>query len=310
MSTDLILESLADGGVAQEVIKLIAESYEKVRRKLDEVLSNLEADIDDEGLKSAVRHLLGRGKLIRGMVTYLTGSALGIDEEVLLLLASSCELYHTASLIHDDIIDGGVTRRGVEAVHRKYGLGRAVLAGDVLILYPYYTLSKLVDGRVISIVSKAGLKMCNGESMELSYINKGSVNLEVYSKIAYKKTAVFFETIMEALVALSNRNDLSSELLEIGKHIGLAFQYRDDLLNFLSNPEITGKSCEVDNGINIVDVLMKERGLDINSAINEVNKLIEEHSNRAATLIKCLPLNQLHRDALICLVSVLSKRLF
>lgn len=279
----------------------------KIINKIKEVTKSLY--LEDEALYNAVRHLLGRGKLIRGIFSYIVGKGLGGDDEQLLTLSVASELYHTASLIHDDIIDDSDYRRGVESVHKKYGVDRAIIAGDLLIIYPNILLSKL-GPEVIRIFASSGIQMCDGEALEYTYmLSGGGLDIETYNKIVYKKTASFFEGIMESIGVIVDKGFLIPSLKALGRYIGMAYQYRDDILDFSGDPRIMGKPIGKDyNKPNLVRVLKESLDMSDSDALSYAYRLIDRYVENSIAIIDDMPIEEFYSSGAIIMVKSLARR--
>jgi len=293
--------------IPRTYVRFLEDVGRKILRSLNKVLSKL--DLDDDLLKKAVNHLVGRGKLVRGIFGYILGVSLGGDEDKVLLVSTTAELYHTASLIHDDIIDDSSFRRGLPTVHRQYGLNRAIIAGDLLIIYPNYLLSSL-GGDVIRIFAEAGINLCDGEALELNYLGRiDDVDLDIYNRIVYKKTAVLFEKVLEAIGVVARRNDLIPMLKNLGKYLGMAFQYRDDMLDFVGDPNIMGKPSRMDVGKpNLIAVLTNNYNMDVDEALDYSYKLVSRYVAKSQAIVSDIPVGPFHKEILNLLIDKLGER--
>ncbi len=191
-----------------------------------------------------------RGKGLRPAMALLAGSAVGGRFETVRNAALAVELAHAASLIHDDIIDKALLRRGVPAVHRAYSVNSALLAGDALLTssYEYLVKDAIVNtSTVVSIFSNAARTLCEGEALDLGFEKCEYVSLKEYEEMIYKKTAQLFETacFLGALIA-KPKTKYAECLRGYGKAIGMAFQIRDDLLDLISEEEHIGKNIGSD----------------------------------------------------------------
>ncbi len=306
-SLDAVITLIDKEGFPEDVKNILVEIAGKLLSKMNSLIGEL--NIEDSYLKEAITHILGRGKFIRGIFSYIVGSALGASEDDIIILAVSSELYHTASLIHDDIIDKATVRRGVETVHKKFGLERAIIAGDALIIYPNYLLARL-GGEVIKTLAEAGLKLCDGEAQELLYTNDAeNVDLHTYNNIVYKKTASFFEHIMKAVSIVSNKKELYDVLGRLGKYLGIAFQYRDDILDVIGDSQLMGKPTGSDvNKPNLVTILMRQYKISLNEALEKAHSLTSKYVANALEIIDILPISQRDSQLLTVLTKSLSKR--
>jgi geranylgeranyl pyrophosphate synthase len=273
--------------------------------KIDELLNNMR--LESSKLYNAVSHLAYRGKFIRGLYSYLTSRALGVNDNDAYLLATCIELYHLASLIHDDIIDKADYRRGVESVHKKYGTEYAIIAGDALIIYSNYLLSKL-GGGVIRILAESGLKLSDGEALELD--KKVPKDISEYNKIVYLKTASFFEGIFKSSAYLARREEILEQMSKLGRYIGYSFQYKDDIFDYLGDPKIIGKPKGIDrNKSNLITVLMKQYSYTLEKAVEKANEMISEYVSKAISIIKKLSIDRLYKDLLLEITHSLEVRI-
>ena len=258
-----------------------------------------------EKLINASLHLAGKGKFIRGIYSYLFSKGLGADEDEALTLAISTELYHLASLIHDDIIDKAPYRRGLESVHKKYGIETAIIAGDLLIVYSNKLLSKL-GCEIIDIYASAGVRLADGEALELEMDSPNS--LDEYYKLIELKTSSVFEAMFESSVVLTSRKQMRDFARQLGRYLGYAFQMSDDLLDRIGDPVLMGKMTKMDkSSINIVSILTKF-GYKEDDAINKVRELIRENVGKSIKYLNLFELNQEYKAILKSLIYVLEGR--
>lgn len=280
------LRKLLNSGSIHEEYKNILLNYAQ------EVISALETYLNyffiHGKLKDAIIHLLGKGKLIRPIFSLLISRGLGVNDESALKLAVAIELSHTASLIHDDLIDKSDFRRGIKAVHKIFGEEIAILAGDALILISNYITSELGNA-IIKESINAGIKMCLGESLELE--NK-ILSIEDYLDIVYLKTAAFFEHIARVSAMLAGiRGEMLETFGKFGKELGFAFQFRDDLLDLIGNKALIGKPINQDtNKPNLVKIISNVYHINKDEAIKIAIKMIDDKIKSALSTLEDLPL--------------------
>ncbi len=181
------------------------------------------------------------GKRIRPTLTILTGKMLGADWRRLITLAAAIELLHTATLVHDDLIDGSLLRRGMPTLNSQWSPGATVLTGDFLFASAAKLAADTNSIPVMSIFANTLTVIVNGEISQL-LTSHCQLNKENYFKRIYAKTASLFETSAKTAALISNVGDEVTEALRIfGNEIGMAFQIVDDILDFTSAPETLGK---------------------------------------------------------------------
>jgi octaprenyl-diphosphate synthase len=193
------------------------------------------------------------GKRVRPALTILSAySALGdrLDSdkrENLIRMAAVMEFLHTATLVHDDIIDNAVMRRGVESVNSRFGNQTAVLMGDWLYMSAFETSLRERSIPILDILTRVTRKMIEGELIQLTFLGRADINETEYLDIIHRKTAFLFSACCE-IGAMLGGGDAREQaaLREYGSAVGAAFQLADDLLDFTGTDETLGKPAGVD----------------------------------------------------------------
>ncbi|HPQ37261.1 MAG TPA: polyprenyl synthetase family protein [Synergistaceae bacterium] len=209
-----------------------------------------------EKLYDAMRYsLFAGGKRLRPALCIAGGEAFGGSREPLLLMGLALEMFHTGSLIHDDLpcMDNDTIRRGKPTNHMVFGEGMALLAGGALFVWPLHLLSRelptwnLSSERVLGSVSLFAeaigpYGVCGGQALDLVGENKTAEESLTW-EIARKKTAALIRVSVQcgALLGGASTEDLA-KIGAYGEHLGLAFQIIDDILDVISSPEILGKT--------------------------------------------------------------------
>ena len=192
------------------------------------------------------KNLMGSGKMLRSRLTLWIGNANGIDERVLVNSGAAVDLIHGASLLHDDVIDGGILRRGVPTFWKKYGVNGAILFGDLLM---FKALQLLIDVErsdlLQELIDRTG-EVCRSE-VEQELILRGTPgSWEECEQVARFKTGSLF-AFAAAAGALSNEPGQVEALREAGFILGTAYQLGDDILDATGNEELSGKTLGTDH---------------------------------------------------------------
>lgn len=190
------------------------------------------------------RHLLWRGgKRLRPLLVVLSASFGSCDEEALLDTAAAAELIHTASLIHDDIIDEAGKRRGSKSLNYLWGNKWAVLTGDFLFSRAYSLLTRHADLGVLEPMTQAISLMCEGEIEQLSWARENKIPTQSeYFTYIFKKTAYFVSACCLAGAKVSGLPPEMARALKVyGYHLGMAFQIIDDVFDLMPGSEMLGK---------------------------------------------------------------------
>ena len=191
-------------------------------------------------LGDALTHIRKRsGKMMRPILTLLMAKCFGQVKESTFHAATSLELLHTASLVHDDVVDDSIERRGQPSVNVLFNNQVSVLVGDYLLSTALYHASQTDDVRVIRLISQLGQCLAEGELLQLSNISNEAISEEVYFDIIHKKTGVLFETCAQVGVLSVDASDDQVEWArKIGEIIGYAFQIKDDIFDYFDDPTI------------------------------------------------------------------------
>lgn len=193
-------------------------------------------------VREVSRHvLLGPGKRIRPVMTICTARTLGFDGDVM-PLACSLEMLHSATLIHDDILDDATLRRGRPAAHVSFGTTQSVLAGDVLLALANRLGAQYDIPRVNLLLAEGIMATAEGEILEMAGLDEPVVDRERYMRVIIGKTARLIETACRcgAAVATPDR-EMEDVAGAYGLNLGIAFQLVDDALDYVSPSDTMGK---------------------------------------------------------------------
>jgi all-trans-nonaprenyl-diphosphate synthase len=202
-------------------------------------------------LYAAAEHLFGaKGKRVRPAIVFLVSRATMLDQEITLRhrrLAEITEMIHTASLVHDDVVDESELRRGVPTVHSSFGNRIAVLAGDFLFAQSSWYLANLDNLEVVKLLSQVIMDLAEGEIQQGLNRFATSLSIDEYLEKSYYKTASLLANSAKAAATLSESPPaLADDLFHYGRHIGLAFQIIDDILDFTGSTDALGKPAGSD----------------------------------------------------------------
>lgn len=250
-------------------------------------------DFVSEDLLRPATHLMGgKSKLLRSTLIFTSAAALGERQSDYIDLAVAMELLHTSSLVHDDIIDEGIKRRGMEAVNMKYGDEVALIAGNALVSKAIQIASKY--GReVLLSVSETAMEMCAGELIDVYYQKSKEIpNLKEYTKIAELKSASLIAASC-SVVGLHKKIKNRNSFYRFGTDLGIAFQVRDDIIDFVDSNEAKRNKSK-----------LSKRSLP-----NVITTLQQEFSiNRKEAITKAVELNNRYVDSAIGRIGKIEKR--
>lgn len=217
-------------------------------------------------LSAALHHLFDAGgKRIRVAITLLMGSLLHANPSELVTLASAIELLHTATLVHDDLIDGALIRRGTPTLNANWSPAATVLTGDYVFARAAQLAAETDSVPIMTLFSETLAIIVNGEINQM--FGKGlMIDRSAYERRIYAKTGSLFETACKSAAMLSTRDGVTWEYAKVyGRQVGMAFQVVDDILDFTGEQETVGKPVASDLRQGLVTlpaILYLDRGGD------------------------------------------------
>ncbi|MBL6785173.1 MAG: polyprenyl synthetase family protein [Rickettsiales bacterium] len=273
---------------------LKAHDYEKKAKKLKNDLKQ-ELSLIDKSLKShlnadsnltknIVDHILkSGGKRIRPLLTLISAKSLNYDKPEALYLACAVEFIHTATLLHDDVIDHSQTRRGSKTVNNIWDNKSAILVGDFIFAKSFELMVKTNNLVVLKNLSKASSVISEGEIAQLELLNNQKVDFEKYLDIIGDKTArLFAESCRNSAVIANSSSEVESAMYNFGYNLGILFQLIDDILDYFGDTSKLGKTIGDDYYENKVTLpiflLMQE--LDNSSFSIQKNFLLSKKSKQ------------------------------
>lgn len=191
-------------------------------------------------LGSVLTHIRQRGgKRMRPMLMFLSAKNYGQVDNVSQYAAVGLELLHTASLVHDDVVDESSQRRGQASVNAEYNNKVAVLVGDYILSSALLRVSLTDNQRIVQLLAELGRTLAAGEILQLSNIQNQELSEDVYFQVINQKTAVLFEACAKigAIAAGASEEEIT-KAAKFGQNIGLIFQIRDDIFDYYDSKEI------------------------------------------------------------------------
>lgn len=228
--------------------EIIKTSLDKVEKILSNLLTG--SDMEEHVNSMCLSVVKAGGKRIRPKLALASFYALNQKQEqneLVEYFAAACELLHTASLVHDDVIDKATIRRGVKTLNETDGNHAAVLAGDYLFTKCFLCLNNIKKPEIFTEINNTLATLVSGELAQLKNQNKLNISIDDYLQTIYSKTGALFElaTSGSAIILECDENTVNA-FKEYGKQLGIAFQVADDILDYSSDNEILGKSVGED----------------------------------------------------------------
>ena len=220
--------------------------YDSLRAMVNRRLALLAMTGNSRDLREACRYILGGGgKRLRAILVILGCESAGGSARGALNAAAAVEVLHNFTLVHDDVMDNAVERRGRPTVHIRWDLNTALLAGDVLVGIGYRTLLQGGNhGRaaVARAYTEGLIEICEGQALDLSFERRNDVTLPEYFRMIGKKTGALLAAALEIGGLLGNAKPGALAALKLfGRHLGIAFQLQDDLLDVVADRNDLGK---------------------------------------------------------------------
>lgn len=206
------------------------------------ISTSLESDV---ALVSQVSEYIIRsgGKRLRPLIVLLAARALGYDGDQHIRAAAIIEFIHTATLLHDDVVDSSSRRRGQDSANAVFGNQASVLVGDFLYSRAFQMMVDIDSMRVMQILADATNTIAAGEVMQLMSVHDPDTTEENYRQVIYRKTARLFEAGAQIAAVLTGRDaTVEAAMIRYGRNLGTAFQLVDDALDFDASAEELGKN--------------------------------------------------------------------
>ncbi|MDC9597000.1 octaprenyl diphosphate synthase [Xenorhabdus anantnagensis] len=223
----------------ESIIKLTANDMTAVN---ETILNQLNSDV---ALINQLGYYIisGGGKRIRPMIAVLAGKALHCEDKKHIKVAALIEFIHTATLLHDDVVDESDMRRGKATANSIYGNAASVLVGDFIYTRSFQMMTDLDSMRVLKLMSDATNVIAEGEVMQLMNCNDPDISEDDYMRVIYSKTARLFEVAAHSAAILANATpEQEVALRDYGRYLGTAFQLIDDLLDYDADNNTLGKN--------------------------------------------------------------------
>ncbi len=221
------------------ILALTRTDREAVDREIDRRLSSDVALINQLG--AYIIH--SGGKRLRPLLVVLAARAFGYTGDKHIALAAIIEFIHTATLLHDDVVDASAMRRGQSTANTVWGNEASVLTGDFLYSRAFEMMVDVGNMRVMEILAKTTNTIAEGEVLQLLHCHDPEVTEENYLRVIYSKTAKLFEAAARLGAVISDQPQVVEEsLAKYGMHLGTAFQLIDDVLDYSADSEALGKN--------------------------------------------------------------------
>jgi len=223
----------------EEIRALVRTDLESVNRVIRARLKSAVPLVD----QIADHIIAGGGKRLRPLLVVLVGRACGHEGLAVVEAAAFIEFIHTATLLHDDVVDGSSMRRGRDTANEVFGNQASVLVGDFVYSRAFQMMASLTSQRVIEIMAEATNVIAEGEVLQLMNAHDPDTTEQRYLEVIHRKTARLFQAGAEVAAVLAGGTiAVQQALAAYGKHLGTAYQLMDDVLDYRSNPAERGKN--------------------------------------------------------------------
>ncbi len=259
-------------------INPLLETYKEYITKIDDALESELTLYSKSEFMQPLLYAIEGGKRIRPLILLLAAESVGKIDENAYVAGCAVEFLHTESVIHDDIIDNETSRRHKDPFHIKYGYNTSILTGDFVLGLILNISSRLNSPRITKDLANTAMLMSEGEVLETRLETSQDLTFDDYLKVIEYKTATAFETAARLGAILGNGNeDQITALSEYGRNIGIAYQIRDDLIDWKNEDKLFN--------------LLVKRSLDPRDIFNHMEKLLKDYAAKATSSLRVIPDN-------------------
>ena len=272
----------------EEIRSIVSEEWSLLDQEIEKQLSS-----DIELINNISQYIVNSGgKRIRPLIVLLSARACGAsDLDRIVKAAAMIEFIHTATLLHDDVVDNSDSRRGIKTAHQSFGNESTILVGDFLYSRAFQIMVQINHMGIMEVMSDATNTIAEGEVLQLINSGNPKINKEQYLEVIYRKTGKLFEAAMVVGGLLSNQSQTVLNTLQLfGKELGMAYQIVDDVLDYSSSFEIMGKDVGDDlaeGKVTLPMIYTLERAMpDMQEMIGQA--ILNKDSKNAHKIIGCI----------------------
>ena len=257
-------------------INPLLETYGEYIDKINKALENELGIYSESEFIEPLKYSLDGGKRIRPIILNLSAECVGKMDENTLTASCAIEFLHMESIIHDDIIDNETIRRQKDPFHIKYGYNASILTGDFVLGLILAISSKLNNPRITKDLATTAMLMSEGEMIESRLETSEDLTFVDYLKVIEYKTATAFEVAARIGAIIANGTEEQIEALtEYGKNIGIAYQIRDDLLDWKNEDKLFN--------------LLIKKSSDPRNVFDKMEEMLKEYSEKAKSNLRKIP---------------------
>ena len=268
---------------------------------IENYIGELLKGLNDNPVYDPVKYFLKLpSKRVRPLLTIISNSLYNNDNEYSLPAAISNEIFHNFTLVHDDVMDSSLIRRGKDTVHVKWNLNQAILSGDVMQILAYKCLESYdseTQKKLLKAFNDTAIKVCEGQQLDIEFESQNNLKFDDYIQMISYKTAVLLASSLKmgGIINNASETDLKS-LYQIGLNMGTAFQIQDDYLDLFGDQNIIGKKIGGDiiknkktvmyhlykenssiEDSDILDEIYNDSNIQNDQKVSNIKKLFEEN---------------------------------
>ncbi len=256
-------------------INPLLETYKDYITKIDSALESELTLYSESEFMQPLLYAIDGGKRIRPLILILASESVGKVNDNAYVAGCAVEFLHTESVIHDDIIDNETSRRHKDPFHIKYGYNTSILTGDFVLGLILNISSRLNNPRITKDLANTAMLMSEGEVLETRLETSQDLTFDDYLKVIEYKTATAFETAARLGAILGDgTEDQIIALSEYGRNLGIAYQIRDDLIDWKNEDKLFN--------------LLVKRSLDPRDVFNHMEKLLKDYATKAASSLRVI----------------------